>query len=253
MAEERESFEKFLTQKLGRKARVVVPQSAAVILQGLQNSQIDVAFIGSVDMIEAQKAGSAEILAAVSFNGKTSYESYWLTLKDKTYQSIQDLKGKPVAFASRTSTSGLIIPWDAMIRAEFIKRGQRPEVFFGEKNVLYGSGYMSAVEMLFQGRAEAAAVSDYVFNTDNYLKPEQKAKLRILQRQGPVPTHVLAIRKSLGAEAKKLLSQLVGELNQKENESLRNKLFNSDLVPVDAEKHLAPTKAALERTEIRLN
>ncbi len=119
--------------------------------------------------------------------------------------------------------------------------------------MLFGSGYVSAVELLLQGRAEAAAVSDYVLNTDNYLSKEQKARLRILQKQGPVPTHVLAVRKNLSKESKKLFQQLVTELNQAPNQDLRNKLFNAELISVDENQHLEPTKKALERTRIRMN
>jgi len=253
MIAERESLQKFLSQILDRKVRVIVPQSAAVIIEGFKNSQIDLAFIGSVDMLEAKNKKSAEILAAVSFNGKTSYESYWLTSKDKSYQSLADLKGSPVAFASRTSTSGYLIPWDAMIQAGQLSQGQNPEIFFGRSNVLFGSGYVSAVQMLFAGRAEAAAVSDYVFLTDSYLSKVEKSKLRILQKQGPVPTHVLAMRKSLSPDEKQQLTKIVSTLNLKENNLLRDKLFNSELVSVNEDEHLAPTKQALERTRIRLN
>ena len=54
------------------------------------------------------------------------------------------------------------------------------------------------LKKVLSGEVEAAAVSDYVFKGDNkYLSDAQKAKLQIVQEQGPVPAHTLCIRTSI--------------------------------------------------------
>ena len=99
---------------------------------------------------------------AGEIDGKTSYKSYWVTLKEKPYQSVKDLQGKPIAFSGKTSTSGYVIPlWD-LRQKNLISDSGKAEEFFGAGNVWFGSGYVSAVERVLNGDAEAAAVSYYV-------------------------------------------------------------------------------------------
>lgn len=252
MLNQRKELEKYLADKWSTGTEVIVPLSSSVILEGFRNGSVDLGFLSSVDMVNATNAGLAEILLAVDFNGKQSYQSYWLTLKEKPYQSAADLKGKPVAFASRTSTSGYLIPhWD-LIKSGQVKAGENLESFFGEGNVWYGTGYVSAISQVLAGNAEAAAVSDYVFETDRYLTPEQKSKLRVLDTQGPVPSHMLAVRTSLPDAQKKELIKIFEGLNQTQYEALRNQLFESKLVTVNQADHLKSTKEALELTNAKM-
>ena len=111
---------------------------------------------------------------------------------------------------------------------------------------VYGSGYVSAVEKVLSGEVEAAAVSDYVFKGDNkYLSDEQKAKLKIVQEQGPVPAHTLCIRGTISENDRVFLEKVFLEMNE-DNAKLRDRIFNGDLVMVNEDEHLRVTREALE-------
>ena len=89
-------------------------------------------------------------------------------------------------------------------------------------------------------------MSDYVFKGDNkYLTDAQKAQLKIVQEQGPVPAHTLCIRSSVSKQDRKLLQEALLEMNQ-DNPELRDRIFNGELIVVDETKHLAVTRAAIE-------
>jgi phosphonate transport system substrate-binding protein len=245
MIEEKKALADFLSPKLGKPVEVIIPTSSAVIIEGFANGTIDVAYLSSLDMINARKAGAAEILLAGEIDGKTSYQSYWVTLKEKPYKSVEELKGKPIAFASRTSTSGYIIPmWD--LKQKGLISEPDPEQFFGAGNVSYGTGYVSAIERVLNGQVEAAAVSYYVLDKDKHLSAEQRAQLRNLAEQGPVPTHVLAVRTGIAAEDRHKLKEALVSLNEEEHVSLRDRLFTSKLMEVDADAHLGGLNDALE-------
>lgn len=242
MMQERGSLQKFLGDKLNRPAEVIIPLSAAVINEGFANGTIDVGYLSANDLINAR---DAELLLVGEINGNTTYKSYWLALKEKPYQSVADLRGKKVAFASKTSTSGFVIPlWD-LRRKNLVSDKNNPEEFFGEGNVFFGTGYVSAVERVLNGEAEAAAVSYYVLDEDKHLTAEQRGKLKKVAEQGDVPTHIIAVRKSLSAAEKSNLKNAILALNESGNEALRDKVFTSKLVETDAEKHLAPLREAL--------
>lgn len=242
MTQERASLEKYVSEKTGRLAKVIIPLSAAVINEGFANGTIDIGYLSATDLINAKEA---ELLLVGEINGKTTYKSYWLALKEKPYTSVEDLRGKPVAFASKTSTSGFIIPlWD-LRRKNLVSEKADPEEFFGKGNVFYGTGYVSAVERVLNGEAEAAAVSYYVLDEDKHLSAEQRARLKKIAEQGDVPTHIIAVRKSLPEAEKANLKKALLSLNDGGSQNLRDKLFSSKLVETDQEKHLAPIHEAL--------
>jgi phosphonate transport system substrate-binding protein len=243
---ERGKLAAYLQEQTGREAKVVVPLSAAVIAEGLRNGTLDAAFISATEMVPIAKAGSGRVLLANRIAGKTTYASYWLVKKDAPQESIADLRGRPVAFSSRTSTSGFLIPLRDLQQRGLVENAAGLEEFFGRGHVLFGTGYVSAVERVLAGDAEAAAVSYYVLDEDRHLSPEQKAQLRVLQEQGPVPTHVIAVGAHVAEEdAEQLKAALLG-LNAEEHRGLRDRVFTDELVEVQEEEHLAPVREALD-------
>jgi phosphonate transport system substrate-binding protein len=242
MFSERTALAEALGAAIGRPVKVIIPLSSAVIVEGLSNGSIDLGYLSATDMVNARKIHAADVLLVGEIDGQRHYESLWIALADKPYKSIADLRGQPIAFASRTSTSGYLIPLLDLKNSGLIST--KPEDLFGQGNVWYGTGYMSAVERVLAGEAEAAAVSDYVFEKDKHLTPEQKARLKVVDSQGPVPTHVLAISKRLSPDARKQLLKAVQDFSGK-NPTLRDAVFNSRLVLCDADAHLLPVVSAL--------
>ncbi len=244
MIAERTQLAEYLSKELGKPVEVIVPLSAAVILEGLSNGTIDLAYLAATDMLNAMNEQTATLLLAGEIDGKTSYKSYWVTLKEKPYQSVLDLKGKPIAFSSKTSTSGYVIPlWD-LRQKNLISDSGKAEEFFGPGNVWFGSGYVSAVERVLNGDAEAAAVSYYVLDKDKHLTQEQRQKLRRFADQGPVPTHVIAIRSQISDADRTALREALLAMD-KGNPDLRDRVFTSRLVEVAPATHLGSLRESL--------
>ena len=244
MLEERQDLGTWLESALGRPVEVIIPASGAVIEQGLANGTIDLAWVSSTSLARYREAGVAELLVAGEIDGETSYRSYWVSLAGKPYGSIEDLQGKPVCFASPTSTSGYIIPTHDLAQRGLITAEDGPAGFFGKGNVLYGTGYVSAIQRVFSGQAEAAAVSDYVMDENRHLTEEEKSRLKVVQSQGPVPTHCLAIRATIPADGVDLLRATVLQLNTG-NSGLRDRIFGSVLKEVNPDEHLDSIQRAL--------
>ena len=245
MLQERKTLSEFLAKKLGKPVDVIVPLSSSVIIEGFANGTVDLGYLSATDMVLAEKKNAGQILLAGEIDGHNWYQSYWLALKEKPYSKVEDLKGKPVAFASKTSTSGYLIPIYDLKRKGLLTKPD-PEAFFGAGNLFYGTGYVSAVERVLNGQAEAAAVSYYVLDKDKHLTVEQRAKLKKVTEQGPVPTHVIAVRSSISEADRDTLRKALETMNEKENTELRDKVFTSKLVPVNPDEHLQSIREALD-------
>ena len=241
-----------LTNRLGIPVKITTPASKAIIEAGLANKTIDLGYVSSGDAISFADNDVAEVLVAgqhesIDVDGNpykgAYYYSVWLSLKDKPYAQISDLKNKTVAFASRTSTSGLLVPsWD-LIKRGLVKEGGSLTDFFGEGNVFYGTGYVSAVEQVLEGKAEAAAVSYYVLEKDKHLNQEQRNKLKVIQRQGPVASHTFCVRKTLPKAAREALKDALLTMVVEKPELCKS-LFGGTLVEVDPVEHLKPPREA---------
>lgn len=247
MVGERAALEAFLGKQLGRPVEVVVPLSASTIIEGLANGTIDLGYLSATDMINVRNRGVANVLLAGEFpDGRTAYDSYWVVKADSAHRTIEDLRDRPVAFASRTSTSGFVVPVLDLRERGLIEDDASLEGFFGRGNVFFGIGYVSAVERVLAGEAEAAAISYYVLDLDKHLTEEQRGQLRRLQAQGPVPSHVIAARSTLSADDQARLRTALKVLNEPEHHALRDKLFTTKLVEVDEDAHLSGLTRAIE-------
>ena len=244
MLAEKYDLEKFLSQKLERPVEVIIPTDSATVVESFRNGTLDLGYLSSTDAARSIDQDAASVLLVHLKNGKPHYQSIWLSLKDKSYQSITDLKQQPVAFAKRSSTSGFLIPvWD-MAQKGLVGPDSSLTDYFSQ--TIYGTGYESAVRKVLGGEVEAAAVSDYVFKGGNeYLSNDEKAKLKIIQEQGPVPAHTLCVRSSLSENDRKFLEKTFLEMNE-ENPELRDRIFNGELVVVDQDEHLRVTREAFE-------
>lgn len=244
MLVEKQDLENYLSTKLDRPVEVIIPSDSSVVVESFRNGTLDLGYLSSTDAARNLSQETADILLVHLKNGKPHYKSIWLTKKEKTYQSIDELKGKPVAFASRSSTSGFLIPtWDMMKRGLVGNETSLTDFF---SLTIYGTGYVSAVEKVLSGEVEAAAVSDYVYRGDNkYLDDTQKERLRVFQEQGPVPAHTLCVRSTMSEKDRKIIKEALLQMNE-DNADLRDRIFNGKLISVVADEHLKVTREALE-------
>jgi len=247
MLEDRQAIQDYLSRSTGKPVEAIVPISSAVIYEGLKNGSIDIAYLSSTAAAKLMESGTIDILLAELIEGQPYYQSYWIGLKESPYASVADLKGKPIAFSSRTSTSGFLIPtWD-LYTQELIDLENGPAGFFGEDNVFYGVGYVSAAERVLDGSAEAAAVSYYVLDKDKHLSAEQRARLKVIDTQGPVPSHVVVIRNAISDADRATILESFLKMNTEATE-LRDRIFGNPLAPANADEHLHTTREALELT-----
>ncbi len=234
---------KFMQEETGIESEVFVPTSYAAVVEALRNDNAHVAYFSGWPYLIAHNTADAEILVAEERGGKPFYYSQWYVAKDSDYESLADLEGKPVAFTSQTSTSGFLFPMSKVIEEGHLKQGQDPKEYFGE--VLFAGGYEAALKSLVAGKVEAAAASDYA--PGRYLSEEEQAKIRVLTKQGPAPTHLIAIKKSVPDEVKEKVKAALLKLNEPEHQELLKSIYGAEkLVERTHEEHVAALKKATD-------
>jgi phosphonate transport system substrate-binding protein len=253
VAAEAKELEEFLEKRLGIDVEIYFPLNVAATVEALRFGHAQVALgIGALPAALALSVADVEMLLVevreVIIDDKMVeapyYYSYWIVRKDSPYQRLEDLRGKRACFPSELSTSGYIFPMYRLVQLGILKPPVDPKQFFGE--VVFGGGYAHCWEALKNGHVDVTIMAGDV---PARLYWEAMNGSRPLEKQGPIPSHVVLVSKRLPPEFREELKKALLELNQRQD--LMRKFVSAIFVRFEersAETHLRPLLEALEMT-----
>ena len=251
----------FLEKRLGREVEMVFPTNFSGTIESLRFGHAHAAFLSAWPARLANKVAGAdvalaevrEVVIGQDKKEETFYFSYWIVRKDSPVTKLSDLRGKSVAFTSQLSTSGYVAPLARLIELGLVARpaaGQEADArtFFG--SVSFAGGYQQAWEALRAGQVDAAIIAGDVSEA---LYREVLANTKVIEQQGPIPSHGVAFAKQLDAETKQQLKDALLELGKPEHRPLMRKFISGIFVgfkPTTAEEHLAQLAKYLDATNL---
>ncbi len=254
-AEARE-LESFLESRLGVDVELYFPTSIAAIVESLRFGHAHVALgVGTLPASLALFVADVEMLLAevrdvVIDNVNVAapyYYSYWIVLKDSPYKGLEELRGRKVCFPSELSTSGYVFPMYRLVELGYLKPVVDPRQFFGE--VVFAGSYAACWESLKKGHVDVTIMAGDV---PLRLYWEAMNNSRVLEKQGPVPAHVVLVSKNLPEDFKRKIKSALIELNNRPD--LMRKFVSAIFVKFEersAEEHLKPLMDALEATGLK--
>ena len=242
--------------------QIIVPMSNVGVIEALNFRHADAAMMGSWPAALAAKRAGAEVVLAeqreviIGAEPKVApyYYSYYVVLKDSPYQTLEDLRGKRVAYASPTSGSGYVFPLaklvqDGLVPAAADGKEADPKAFFGE--VRFAGGYAQAWEALRSGQVDVAVTAGDI---NAQLYNEVLNGTRVVAEQGPVPSHTVVFAADFAGtpEAEALKNAMLDLKGDKKD--LMRKLVSGIFVefqPTTTEDHVAGFAGALQATGIK--
>lgn len=250
-----EELKNFLSARMNREVEIFFPTSYAGVIEALRFGHADAAFMGSWPAVLAMGKADAEIILAevrdVFIDGERTqapyYYSYWVVLPDSPYQKIEDLEGKRVAFSSRLSSSGYVAPLSRLVDLGLISRsGGKPadaSDFFSK--VQFAGGYAQGWEALKAGQVDATIIAGDVAES---LYKDVLEHTRIIEKQGPVPSHAVVAASGASPELKEALSKALMELNEEQYRPLMRKFVSGIFLRFEpaTKEHVAPFKRMVE-------
>jgi phosphonate transport system substrate-binding protein len=251
----------FLGGKLGREVELVFPTTYAGVVEALRFGHAQAAFMSAWPARLAWKhaeadVGLAEIREVVIGQEKKEepfYFSYWVVSKSSSITKLEELRGKHVAFPSQLSTSGFVAPLARLIELGLVAKpspGKEadPKTFFGQ--VTFAGGYSQAWTALKAGQVDVAIIAGDVSET---LYREVLANTKVIEQQGPVPSHAVAFAKQLDPTTKQQLKDALMALGTPEHRPLMRKFISGIFVgfkPTTAEEHLGSLAKFLDLTQL---
>jgi len=253
-------IEQFLESRIDADVEIYVPTSYAAVVESLRFGNAHVGLMSAWPAYLATKLAGADIVLAEVRNviiGEEKkeapyYYSYWIVLKDAPYDSLEELRGKKVAFPSPISTSGFVAPLGRLVELGLITRPPEkkadPEQFFSV--VLFAGGYAQAWEALRKGQVDVAVIAGDV---PEKLYFEVVSNSKILEQQGPIPSHAVVFSKDLKEPLRSQVKQAFLELGAARPD-LMHEFISALFVrfeETNTERHLAGLQRYLELTGLK--
>jgi phosphonate transport system substrate-binding protein len=250
----------FLSGRLGREVEVVFPTTFSGVIESLRFGHAHAAFMSAWPAHLAQKHAGAEVALAevrevVIDQDKVEapyYYSYWVVRKDSPVASLAELRGRKASFPSTLSTSGYVAPVARLVELGFVRSAQGmeadPKTFFGD--VLFSGGYQQSWEALKAGQVDVSVIAGDV---SERLYREVLDGTKVIERQGPIPSHAVLFSKELAEPDRAKLKGALLELNAAERRPLMRKFISGIFVgfkETTAAEHLGPLQRYLDLTQL---
>ncbi|KST67503.1 phosphonate ABC transporter substrate-binding protein [Mastigocoleus testarum] len=188
----------FLEKRLERPVKVFTATDYAGVIEAMKRDKVDIAWFGPLSYVLAEKEADAEAFAVGvrKSTGLSTYKSIFVVPGNSKVKSIQDLKGKSVAFVDPASTSGSLVPTYLVKKAT----GKMPQEFFS--NLSYAGGHDAAELAVKNKTVDAAADNDITYNKMLQKGLISKETNRILLESEPLPGLPLTYRRELDESLK---------------------------------------------------
>jgi phosphonate transport system substrate-binding protein len=258
LSTEATEIEQFLSNRLGREVQLVFPTTYAGVIEALRFGHAHAAFMSAWPAALAQKHAGArvalaevrEVLVDQQKVEAPYYFSYWVVMKDSSITSVEQLRGKRVSLPSPLSTSGYVAPLGRLVELGLMTPGDKeldPKMFFAD--VAFSGGYAQSWEALKSGQVDASVIAGDV---SEKLYREVLESTRVIEQQGPIPSHGVVFGRQLEDPAASRLKDALMELGAPEHRVLMRKFISGIFIgfqPTTGDEHLASLNHYLAATQ----
>lgn len=198
----------------GIKLKTYVAQDYTALVESMRSGRTQFAWLVPFGFVLAEKRAGAKVLLKAVRNGKDFYYSAIFTRKDRNLKSIDDLKGKNIAWVDPASSSGHIVP-----KASLINKGIDPDKFF--KRQVFAGGHDSVVLGVLNGSVDAGAT--FTNEPDgktggwsllSMSKPEYAEKIKVVYVSEPIPNELFATTEKFYNEHRDVVEKVKNELEK---------------------------------------
>jgi phosphonate transport system substrate-binding protein len=235
-----------LAQELGRRldlpVKLYVAADYAGVIEALRNQTVDLAFVHPVAYVLASREAKARILVKSLRGGSASYTSRFFVLKDGGVKTLEDLRGKTIAFVDPASTSGFIYPMVLLMKRGLV-RGKDPKTFF--KEAVFSGTHDAVLNAVLRRHVDAGV--SYPHAPDTLVKdPDQRARLTFIAETPPIPNDGACVRDGLAPDLVQRIGAALLSLNDPVGRPLLKQLYVVDGLAEATDADFNPVREAVD-------
>jgi phosphonate transport system substrate-binding protein len=242
-----EDFGKLLGGMVGMPVRVTVASDYAAVIEALRNRTADLAFVHPGGYVLASREAKARIVAKNLWHGKASFTARFYVRKESGLKTLEDLRGKTMAFIDPASSSGYIYPMVHLIERKLVTN-RDPKTFF--KEVVFAGSHDAGMRALLNGHVDALASFDMA--REQYLKDKaEREKIVFVAETAPIPEAGIAARDGLDPALFAKVREALLRIKPPEHAALLKRLYEIDGFAPAEDREYDPVRAAIELLGVR--
>lgn len=220
LVEDLKPISDYLSERLGVKVEAFTASNYIGVVEGLGSGSVDFGIIPPFSSLLAQKQSNAKpILTSKGKTGKPGYTAELYVRKDSGVKSLQDVKGKKVAFVDPSSSSGYIYPGAMLVEAGLNL----------DKDISYqfSGGHDKSLQLLLNKDVDVIATFDGV--EDRYAKdfPQAKTDIQKLATSDMIPGIMVTTSSKMDKELQDKLEKALRDIeNDPKMKELFTKMFS---------------------------
>jgi phosphonate transport system substrate-binding protein len=242
-----EEFGKVLGELAGVRVRVTVASDYAAMIEALRNRTADLAFAHPVGYVIANREAKAMIVARNLWHGKATFTAKIYARKDTGVKTLEDLRGKTMAFVDPASSSGYVYPMLMLIQRGLVKN-KDPKTFFRE--VVYSGSHDASMKALQNGHVDAIASFDQA--REQYVKdPAEREKIVVLAESTPIPESGICARDGLDPAVVARVRAALLKIRGPQYAALLKRVYDIDGFEPAEDKDYDPVRQAVDLLGLR--
>ncbi len=179
-----------LTDALGAPVVGLVCESYGGLVSELERDRVQFAWMPPALLVLAEERMALRPLISAVRGDRTAYRSVLFVDAGSAYQSIDDLRGKTVAWVDPSSAAGYLYP-----RLHLAARGTDPSTHFGTE--LFLKSHHEVVRAVLDGRADIGATFaerpgfGAPIRRAGFIEVDPKRSVRVLEWTGLIPNDLI--------------------------------------------------------------
>jgi phosphonate transport system substrate-binding protein len=193
---------------------VKVAPDLATMTEWMKSGDIHLYFDSLYPAMIVSDGSGANLILRRWKSGVEQYHTVFFTLADSGITTLDDLKGKMVAFEESVSTSGFMMPLAFMINAGIKvveKDATDAEVAADEVGYMFSNGEDNTVQWVIIGRVAAGTVDDQTYLE---IADENRQDLTIVAETSDIPRQVVIAQPDISPEMLDAIKTLLVNMDE---------------------------------------
>ena len=240
-----------LEKSTGYKFQVYVSSDYTALVEAMKTNQVQIGWLPPFAFVLAEKKAGAKVLLKSVRHGQANQYSAIVVRDDSPMKTLEDLKGKTIAWTDPSSSSGHILP-----KSVLISKGIEPDAFF--KRQTFAGSHETAVLSVMNKTVDAAATFSDTGDgkTGSWTKfaksfGNKAIALRAVFVTPPMPSDTVSVSKQFAesdpAKVEKIRDAIQALAKTPEGLNALKDLYGIEgLVPATSEEY-APLRDAAEK------
>lgn len=215
-ADARNGLAKDLSKKLGCEVEEIQASDYNAIIEALRTGKADMAYMGSQALALGVERTGLEPIVMKAEDGdpeKAIYHSVLIaSSSNDQINSIQDIKGKTMAFVDPDSTSGNLVPTAEIIKA-FADDKLNSDILHTNGDffeaVSFSGSHQAGLQAVIKGDVDVVPISDQILASEIAHGNAAEGDVKIIHESAAIPAEAMVVGEHVDQKTRDLLTEFL--------------------------------------------